>query len=52
MIINVLLQKQKVAFSFKGYDDNYTTTIKGQVIKQMGYLVFENDLQNKKYSTV
>lgn len=42
-----IVAETKVTFCFKGYDNNYTTSIKGQVIRQMGYLTFENDLQNK-----
>ncbi len=42
-----VIAETKITFSFNAYDKAYTTTIKGQTISQMGYLVFENDIKSK-----
>lgn len=42
-----VIAETKITFSFCGYDKKHITSIKGQIIKQKGYLIFENDLQNK-----
>lgn len=36
-----------ITLSFVGYDNTYTTTITGQVVKQRGYLLFENNIKDK-----
>lgn len=42
-----IIAETKVTFSFNGYDNVYTTTITGQVVKQRGYLLFENNIKDK-----
>lgn len=42
-----IINETKITFKFSGYDKEYPATITGQIIKQDGYLIFENDLKNK-----
>lgn len=42
-----VIAETKMTFVFNGYDKEYQTSIKGQIIKEQGYLVFENDLKDK-----
>ena len=42
-----IIAETKTTLSFSGYDNVYTTTITGQVVKQRGYLLFENNIKDK-----
>lgn len=42
-----VIAETKMTFMFNGYDKEYQTSIKGQIVKEQGYLVFENDLKDK-----